>query len=84
MFKDIHLLVEAITYNDSSFQFKMARTKQTALKSTGGSAPKKQLAAKAAILKSPFRFLSKMSVENQKLVHCRTMIFFLCFQLYVE
>ena len=36
-----------------SFPFKMARTKQTARKSTGGKAPRKQLATKAARKSAP-------------------------------
>ncbi len=35
----------------------MARTKQTARKSTGGKAPRKQLASKAARKTAPVRFL---------------------------
>mmetsp|Transcript_8459 Transcript_8459/g.12886 ORF Transcript_8459/g.12886 Transcript_8459/m.12886 type:complete len:138 (-) Transcript_8459:98-511(-) len=34
----------------------MARTKQTARKSTGGKAPRKMIASKAAVKKSPFAF----------------------------
>ena len=40
-----------LTFN--SYQFTMARTKQTARKSTGGKAPRKQLATKAARKSAP-------------------------------
>ena len=40
-------------FNKSQLLFKMARTKQTARKSTGGKAPRKQLATKAARKSAP-------------------------------
>ena len=44
--------VQRLKNNNKSFK-KMARTKQTARKSTGGKAPRKQLATKAARKSAP-------------------------------
>jgi hypothetical protein len=54
-----HLIVHLNWFNNSvtfdifSITFNMARTKQTARKSTGGKAPRKQLATKAARKSAP-------------------------------
>ncbi|KAJ3601429.1 hypothetical protein NHX12_032397 [Muraenolepis orangiensis] len=44
----------------------MARTKQTARKSTGGKAPRKQLATKAAHFKTDLRFQSSAVMALQE------------------
>ena len=47
------LYILQLTNFIANFDFKMARTKQTARKSTGGKAPRKQLATKAARKSAP-------------------------------
>src|ERR1051326_2615442 len=47
------LLLSDFLITSKNFVFKMARTKQTARKSTGGKAPRKQLATKAARKSAP-------------------------------
>ncbi len=42
----------------------MARTKQTARKSTGGKAPRKQLASKSAARKTAVSILRKLSLYS--------------------
>ena len=53
--KQQHRLINRSRFNNNSttLLFKMARTKQTARKSTGGKAPRKQLATKAARKSAP-------------------------------
>ncbi|XP_062234629.1 H3 histone, family 3D isoform X1 [Platichthys flesus] len=65
----------------------MARTKQTARKSTGGKAPRKQLATKAARksapstggVKKPHRYRYVWSEGKVSLVLCKFLLWFWCF-----
>ena len=45
--------------NPRQFEVEMARTKQTARKSTGGKAPRKQLASKVRLAPSPDLFIAR-------------------------
>jgi hypothetical protein len=53
LFVHLNWYNSSVTFDNFSITFNMARTKQTARKSTGGKAPRKQLATKAARKSAP-------------------------------